>query len=147
MKFSPVGEALTKGFEALRLTPYRDLGGVWTCGWGHVGKDVIPGQPWTLEQAETAFLVDTAGAVAAVNRGVHVPLTQNQFDALVDFAFNVGPHAFSSSSMLKYLNAGASNAAAIALLKWNKVIVGGVVQISAGLSRRRAAENALFLKA
>ncbi len=127
--------------------PYRDLGGVWTVGWGHTGKDVIPGQPWTQDQAETAFLADTGGAVEAVNRFAHVPLTQNQFDALVDFAFNVGVHAFSSSTMLKYLNAGAPVAAATAMLKWNKIVIGGAVQISAGLSRRRAAENALFLKA
>lgn len=150
LSYSPAGEALTKGFEQLRLMPYLDRSGpraVWTVGWGHTGADVIPGQPWNAARAEQAFRADTAEAVAAVSRLVCIHLTQNQFDALVDFTFNVGVEAFALSTLLKLLNSGDYAGAAAQMLLWNKMHIAGVISASAGLTKRRAAENELFLTA
>lgn len=76
-----------------------------------------------------------------VNRVVNVPLTQNQFDALVSLAYNIGPHAFEASTLLKKLNVGDYYAAAEQFLRWDK----SKGQILKGLVKRRAAEKKLFL--
>ena len=84
---------------------------------------------------------DTHFAVAAVNVLVIVPLTQAEFDALVDFTFNLGAGNFRSSTMLKLLHAGNYHAAAGEFEKWDRC---GGVEL-AGLLRRRQAEEAEFL--
>ncbi len=138
--YSKQGLALTEQFEGLRLKAYQDANGVWTIGYGHTGPDVHAGLSITQEQAEALLLQDVASAVAAVNRLVTVPLTQNQFDALVDFVFNVGAENFARSTLLRELNAGNTAGAAAQFLLWKWA--GGVV--SPGLLRRRQAEAALF---
>ena len=140
LKQSPAGEALTKSFEGLRLTSYQDDAGVWTIGWGHT-QGVKPGQTITPEVAESFFLADTHAAVAGVNRLVNTA-TQNQFDALVDFAFNLGVGSLESSTLLKIHNAGDFNSAAGQFGHW--IYAGG--DIEQGLVRRRAAETALYTK-
>jgi lysozyme len=124
----------------LQLTAYQDPVGVWTIGYGHTGADVQPGLTITQEQASDLLLQDVAGAVAAVNRLVTVPLTQNQFDALVDFTFNVGQGNLASSTLLRELNAGNTAGAAAQFLVW--VYAKGVEL--PGLVTRRQAEAALF---
>ena len=94
----------------------------------------------TQQQAELWLATDTHFAVAAVNVLVKVPLTQGEFDALVDFVFNLGAENFRTSTMLKLLNAGQYKAAAAEFDKWDHC--GGVVL--AGLLRRREAEEAEF---
>ncbi|WP_110915636.1 lysozyme [Enterobacter roggenkampii] len=150
MKVGPEGRALIQSFESCKLVAYPDpgTGGVpWTIGWGHTGPEVKPGLVWTQAQADAAFLSDLAVFERDVNSLVKVPLTQNQFDALVSFAYNVGSdidaddiaEGLGDSTLLKKLNAGDYASAADEFLKWRKPLN------LPGILRRRKAERALFL--
>ena len=145
MDISISGIDAIKEHEALRLTKYRDQGGKWTIGYGHlIGPfESFPG-PITEERALTLLVKDLADAESAVNALVSVPITQEQYDALVSLTFNIGAGAFRTSSVLRRLNAGDSSGAAEAFALWNKVNIGGRLMASAGLSARRASEAALF---
>ncbi|HYK35209.1 lysozyme [Alloacidobacterium sp.] len=138
--YSQDGLALTKQFEGCRLTAYQDQVGVWTIGYGHTGKDVVSGLTITQDQADALLARDIAGSSAYVNLVVTMALQQNQFDALVDFVFNLGRTAFGNSTMLKYLNAGNFAGAAGQFVLWDHA--GG--QVVPGLLRRRQAEAAMF---
>lgn len=141
MVLSPTGEKLIKGFESLALVAYQDQGGIWTCGWGHTGKDVVEGTTCDEALAETWFQMDTAAAVAAVNYTVHVPINQTEFDALVSFTFNVGVGNEAHATLITYVNQSNFAAAAAEFPKWDHIK--GVP--NAGLLSRREAEQALFL--
>lgn len=140
MDYSATGRALTEDCEGLRLNAYQDSVGVWTIGYGHTGKDVHPGLTCTQAQADAWLQQDIQGAVHVVNTVVKVPLNQNQFDALVDFVFNLGSGNFQSSTLLKLLNQGNYQGASNEFPKWNHA--GGVVL--GGLTTRRLAEQKLF---
>lgn len=140
LSYSQKGLALTEEFEGLRLTAYQDSVGVWTIGYGHTGADVHAGLTITQQQASDLLMQDVSSAVAAVNRLVTVPLTQNQFDALVDFTFNLGQGNLAKSTLLREVNAGNFAAAAAQFIVWDRA---GGVEV-AGLKRRREAEAALF---
>lgn len=131
-----------KTAEGLRLTAYLDGGGVWTIGYGHTGADVRGGLTIPLSEAERLLTRDLRVAEGHVNDAVKVKLTQNQFDALVSFVYNVGGGAFRSSTLLKLLNAGDYEGAASQLPRWNKDN-GKVVN---GLTNRRHEERDLFLR-
>jgi lysozyme len=139
MEYSKSGLTLTEQFEACRLTAYQDSTGIWTIGFGHT-LGVYPGQVITSDQASQYLLSDVQNAVNHVNSLVTVSLTQGEFDALVDFAFNCGCGAFASSTMLKLLNAGNYTGAAAQFDLWDKA--GG--QVVAGLLRRRESETQEF---
>ncbi len=139
-QYSENGLAMTKSFEGLRLTAYQDVAGVWTVGYGHTGPGVHEGLTITEAEAEVYLRLDMMRAVVFVNHRVTVPITQNQFDALVDFCFNVGVGAFQKSSLLGYVNQGEFAAAAVQFSLWNRAD-GEVLK---GLVRRRAAEAKLF---
>ena len=140
MQYSKTGLALTERFEQCRLTAYWDaLGKVWTIGWGHT-FGVQQGDACTQEQADKWLIEDMWAAQSDVNTHVTVLLTQGQFDALADFAFNLGRGALNNSTLLKDLNAGDYDAAAGEFEKWDHA--GG--QVVAGLLRRRQAEEAEF---
>ena len=139
--YSDAGIALTKGFEGLRLIAYRDCAGVLTVGYGHTGPDVVEGMVIDEADAEALLRKDMQEAVDCVNRAVTAAITQNQFDALVDFCFNVGCGALLSSTLLRKVNAGDSAEAATQFALW--VHAGG--EVVAGLVRRRKEEAALFL--
>ena len=139
--YSDAGIALTKGFEGLRLTAYRDCGGVLTIGYGHTGPDVIEGMTIDEAQAETLLRADVQVAVECVNRAVTAAITQNQFDALVDFCFNVGCGALMNSTLLRKVNAADFAGAAAQFALW--VHAGG--EVVAGLVRRRELEAQMFL--
>ena len=96
MNYGKNGLDLTKGFEKCRLLPYKDGGGVWTNGWGNTHR-VTPGVAITQDQADKDLLANVQDAVDCVNDSVSVKLTQDQFDALVDFTFNAGCGAFKGS--------------------------------------------------
>ena len=138
--YSETGLALTKEFEGLHLTAYADQAGIWTIGYGHSGPGVHAGLTITHDQAEALLAADVARAATAVKRLVTAPLTQNQFDALVDFAFNLGPASLASSTLLSDINAGDLTSAASQFQRWDH-IRGTVVP---GLLRRRQAEAKLF---
>lgn len=133
------GLRMTECFEGDVLTAYQDQRGVWTIGYGHTAG-VHPGQTITQQQAEAFLQQDILAAANCVNESVQVPLTQSQFDALVDFVFNLGPANFRRSTLLKEINAGHFPQAVSQFALWDHC--GGVV--NAGLLRRRKAEAAEF---
>lgn len=141
--YSDSGLALTKSFEGLELTAYQDQGGVWTIGYGHTSRNVGQGMMIDETQAEQLLASDLAGAVAAVNRAVTAAIAQSQFDALVDFAFNLGAANLLTSTLLREVNAESYAAAAAEFPKWDHC-KGIVVP---GLLRRRQAEVAMFQSA
>ena len=138
LTYSAKGLALTQQFEGCRLTAYQDQVGVWTIG--YIRSDVTPGLTITEEQSKTLLAKDVCSAAACVNNVVTVKLSQDEFDALVDFVFNLGAGAFKGSTMLRLLNVGDFEDAAAQFERWSRA--GGV--IVAGLLRRRQAEASLF---
>lgn len=139
MKTSENGIKLIEASEGLRLDAYQDVVGVWTNGYGNT-HNVIPHSTITQQQAESDLLSNIASSEHFVNTVVKVPLTQNQFDALVDFVFNLGTGNFQSSTLLKKINEGDFAGAALEFPKWN--LAGG--RVVAGLVKRRAVEASLF---
>jgi len=142
-KIRQIGSAglnLVKSFEGLKLTAYRCPAGILTIGYGSTGPHVTPGKVITEAQANDLLQDDLDRFEKAVTRLVTVPLTQNQYDALVSFAFNVGISALERSTLLKRVNAKLFDQARAEFSKWNRT--GG--RPLAGLTRRRAAEAALF---
>lgn len=132
--------ALTQQFEGLRLEAYQDTGGVWTIGYGHT-KGVKKGDKCTEAQALAWLMEDMREAEQTVNELVKIPVTQNQFDALVDFVFNLGRKAFRDSTLLRLLNTGDYKSAYNQFARW-KYDNGRVIE---GLVRRRKAEADLFI--
>lgn len=139
MNISEPGLKIIKDFEGLRLQAYLDSGGVPTIGYGHI-KGVKMGDTCTLAQAEAWLREETAGAVAAVNAALKVPVSQNQFDAMVSLAYNIGNEAFRNSTLLRMLNAGDVAGATGQFKRWNK----DNGQVVKGLTNRRLAEELLF---
>lgn len=140
---------LIHSFESLRLQAYRDPGSrdglPITIGWGSTsdlqGRPIKLGDVWTREQADAKFAQDLAAFEAGVNRLLDgAPTTQNQFDALVSFAYNVGLAALGGSSLLRFHKAGDYHAAKNAFASWK--YSGG--KVMPGLVRRRAAEAELY---
>lgn len=146
MKISKTGLDLIKKFEGLRLTAYDDGVGVWTIGYGTIkypnGVRVKRGDKITQAQADEYMANDVSVFERAVNRLVKVPLTQNQYDALVSFTYNLGETNLSTSTLLRKLNTHDYKGAAEQFERWNKA--GG--KVMKGLTRRRIAEKELFLK-
>ncbi len=129
---------LIKEFEGLRLTAYQDSVGVWTIGYGHTGPDVYQGLTITQQRADELLVQDVTSSSSAVNS--HNPpydWTQNQFDALVSFTFNLGAGNLNS---LTANDTRTIEEISNAIPLYNQA--GGVVL--PGLVRRRAAEKALF---
>ena len=139
MKLGERGTEILKYFEGCKLTAYQDSVGVWTIGYGHT-KGVYNGMTITQEEAEQMLLTELEEYEGYIENIVTVPLTQNQFDALVVWIYNLGPTNFKNSTLLKELNAGNYNAAGQEITRWNKA--GG--KVLAGLVKRREAEAELF---
>ena len=146
MHISPSGIDLICNFEGKRLTAYDDGVGVWTIGFGTTvypnGIKVKKGDTCTEAQAKTYMAHDLKKFEATVNKAVTVQLNQNQFDALVSLAYNIGTNAFSKSTLVKKLNANDIRGAADQFDVW--VNAGG--KRMQGLVNRRTVEKALFLK-
>ena len=140
MRINQAGFELIKRFEGEWLTSYLCPAGVWTIGFGHTGSDVRPGMSITHAQAEEMLERDISRFEDGVARAVTVPISGNQFSALVSFAFNVGLGAIRRSTLLRKLNSGDSAGAAHEFLRWDKS--GG--RVLPGLTRRRLAERELF---
>lgn len=138
-----------KRWEGLKLTAYPDPGSKngepWTVGYGHTSDGFMKvqrGLTITLKQAEEALEYDLNETAAKVDELVKVELSDNQFGALVSFAFNVGLAAFAKSTLLRKLNKGDNASVPAELARWNKND-GKVMQ---GLVNRRAAEAGLWAK-
>jgi len=162
-EINDAGIALIKSFEGLgdgnsstiNLEPYLDPVDIWTIGWGHAirdGADFLRGPEnkaranalypggITKVQAETLLRADLLDTCRDVQTAVTVPVNDNQFAALVSFTFNVGIGNLKSSTLLRFVNARRFTDAAGEFGRWNK----SAGQVLAGLTRRRAAEAALF---
>lgn len=142
MNISANGVKLIQQFEGLRLKAYQDAVGVWTIGYGHTGPDVTPGLVISQAQADALLARDLNRFETGVSRLVQVPLNQNQFDALLSFSYNLGLGSLQNSTLLRLLNQRDYAGAASQFPRWNKA--GG--KVLPGLTRRRAAEQALFLQ-
>lgn len=132
---------LIEQFEGCRLVPYLCPAGVWTCGWGSTGPDVVPGQAWTQEYADRRMKADAIKFV----RGVLVlcpSLSGGAHAAIADFAYNLGLGRLRASTLRRRINAGDMASAAIELRKW----VRGGGKVLPGLVTRRAAEAALLVR-
>jgi lysozyme len=145
MRTSQKGIDLIKSSEGLRLTAYPDpaTGSTpWTIGYGST-RGVLKGMTITAEQAERMLLNDIARFEPELDGLVKVPLSQNQWDALMSFVFNLGSANLASSTLLKFLNAGDYARATDQFSRWNKA----AGKEMPGLTKRRAAEQALFMSA
>lgn len=145
MSVSNKGVDLICEFEGKRLVAYDDGVGIWTIGFGTIkypnGVRVKKGDTCTLEQAKEYMRHDLIEFEHTVNSSVKVPLNQNQFDALVSLAYNIGSNAFKSSTLVKKLNAGDHQGATDQFNVW--VNAGG--KRMQGLVNRRDREKLLFL--
>ena len=145
MSVSNKGVDLICEFEGKRLAAYDDGVGVWTIGFGTIkypdGNRVKKGDACTLEQAKEYMRHDLIEFEHTVNSSVKVPLNQNQFDALVSLAYNIGSNAFKSSTLVKKLNTGDYQGAADQFNVW--INAGG--KRMQGLVNRRDREKLLFL--
>lgn len=139
MKTSKKGLDLIKHFEGFRSQAYVCPAGVLTIGYGTT-SGVKRGQVVTEAQATQMLINDVSKFEKTVNTLVTVPLTQDQFDGLVAFVYNVGPGNFKTSTLLRHLNLKMYSDVPAQMLRWNKA----KGQVLNGLTRRRAAEGTLF---
>ncbi len=140
------GYALIRDFEGFESKAYKDTGGVWTIGYGTIkypdGRSVKQGDTCTREQAEQWLKSDCRWVDACLDKYVKATISQNQFDALASFVYNIGESQFRSSTLLAKLNAGDYKVAAANFDRW--IYDNG--KIITGLVNRRAQEKALFVK-
>ena len=138
-----------KELEGCSLTPYQDIGGVWTIGYGHTGRNGIKPLPdeikniesITQDQANDILLKDLSVFENTVTNAVSVPINDNQYSSLVSFAFNVGGNAFRKSTLLKELNNENYDKIPSELLRW--IYTNG--KVVKGLKARRLIESAIWL--
>jgi lysozyme len=145
MKPSKTCIEIVEHFEGFYANAYKCPAGIWTIGIGTIrypnGKPVMDGDVCTRAQAEEYLMHELEEKARGVERFVTVELNQDQFDALVSFAYNVGLGAFEKSTMLGLINIRRFKDAAGEFMRWNK----GGGKVLPGLTRRRSAERALFL--
>lgn len=144
MKMNQLGVDLIKKFEGCRLNAYPDpatKAEPYTIGFGHTGKEVKPDLTWTQSMADFMLNNDVNKIAVSLQPFVKSPVNDNQFSAMVCFAYNVGLSSLKNSTLLKLVNEGKFDKAADEFPKWNKA-AGKVMK---GLVARRAAERELFL--
>ncbi|MDJ0920569.1 MAG: lysozyme [Henriciella sp.] len=147
MRTSQAGLDVIKAFEGFRPSYHELPDGRWIIGYGHVRSNR---EGVRVSQTEAEAILreyDLPPIERLVADTVLAPLNQNEFDALVSFAFNIGARAFLRCDVVTLLNAGNRLSAAAAMDRWRRARIGGRIQIVDALVRRRAAEKALFLKA
>jgi lysozyme len=146
MKLDQKGYDLIKSFEGLKLKPYKCAAGIPTIGYGNTYyennvKVQMNDTPIDKQRAEVLLKINADRFAIKVNNLISKPITQNQFNALVSFAYNVGSGALASSTLLKKVNVNPNDAMiSKEFLKWNKA-GGNAVQ---GLTNRRISESALY---
>ena len=155
MQLSEEGRALLRELEGCEREPYQDAAGLWTCGVGHcLTKDelssgkIVCGDttirwkdgPLTDEEIDRLLSEDASWSEACIEACIRVQLTQNQYDALVIFAYNIGSHAFRESTLCRLLNQGDYAAVPEQMRRWTRA--GG--RVVEGLKRRREREIQLW---
>lgn len=151
MKLGPKGIALIQKWEgyakdigAGRVQAYPDPatgGAPWTIGWGSTGPDIQEGTIWTQAKAKAHFLEHVEQFAAGVARNIGgAATTQDQFDAMVSLAYNVGLANFAGSTLLKKHKAGDHAGAAAEFARWNRA----AGKVMTGLTNRRADEARLY---
>lgn len=146
MRTSDAGLGLIRSFEGFRARAAKLPNGKWIIGYGHTDSARAG---LRISRADADLLLrhhDLRKVEALIAARVLAPLSQNEFDALVSFAFNLGEEAFLGSSVFALLNSGERLQAADAMSAWRKGRVDGEVRVVDALVRRRAAEKALFLE-
>lgn len=145
MQISDRGMKLIMKYEGLRLDAYRDPGdptGPWTIGYGHTGPDVKPRTKWTKEKAAAILAWDLDHVARFLRKSLaNATTTQNQFDALASFTYNLGSGAFHASTLRRRHVEGATKEAANEFNRW----VYNQKRVMPGLVKRRAAERKLYL--
>lgn len=143
MKTSQTGIELIQSFEGLRLAAYLDAVGIPTIGYGTIkinGARVKLGMVCTKEQATSYLQADLEVFEAAINASVHVKITQEMFDALACFTYNLGESNLKSSTLLRLLNEKKYEQVPAQFLRWAKARG----KVLPGLVKRRRAEAELF---
>jgi len=142
---SDMGLRLIKAYEGYRPVDRTLVSGQRVVGYGH---RLMNEEEMVLSKAQAEDLLkdDLAPFIDMINENVHAPLSQSQFDALVSFAYNIGPKAFLKSDMLRALNNGRPLDAANGFDIWRKSEIDGKIYVVDALMRRRTAEKALFLR-
>jgi len=139
-----------KSREGLKLKAYQDSAGIWTIGYGTIlyedGRHVKRGDVITQEQADALLEAEIIKKSLKVNAGIKsAKLSQNQYNALVSFAYNVGTAALLSSTLLKKVVANRNDPTIRdSFMVWNKAHVDGKLVPVAGLTNRRKAEADLY---
>lgn len=150
MKTNRAGIDLIKQFEGLRTTAYVDPVGILTIGYGTTSAagvgTITKGMTITAERAEEMLVDSLPKYEAGVMRALKRSPNENQFSAMVSFAYNVGEGAFAGSSVCKMFNAGNLQGAADAFRLWKYGTVNGKKIVLDGLVKRREAERQLFLR-
>lgn len=146
MRTSASGLELIQSFEGFRPRAARLADGRWLIGFGHTAT----ARPNLQISQRDAVLIlihhDLPPIEDLIAERVLSPLSQNEFDALVSFAFNIGADAFAGSDVVPALNAGDRAKAADAMWAWRLANISGELRVVDALARRRAAEVALFLE-
>jgi len=146
MRTSAEGIALIRSFEGFRPRAARLPGGGWLIGHGHTASARAGLQ---ISERDAVLILrhhDLPPIEQRIAERVLSPLSQNEFDALVSFAFNIGAEAFASCDVVQALNAGDRAEAANAMWSWRLASISGELRVVDALVRRRAAEIALFLR-
>lgn len=142
METSPKGLRLIKQFEGFETKAYQDLGGVWTIGYGHTGSEVHGGQTITPDEAQELLESDLEIFESCVTRAITAPMNQNQFDAFVTLAYNIGCGAFGRSTLVRRFNDNDCSERVVEAWAWWNRVNG---KRTNGLINRRRAEIGLFL--
>jgi lysozyme len=145
MKVNNLGIDLMHYFEGCKLEAYQCSAKVWTIGWGNTfyenGTPVRQGDKITQDRANSLFVFVANKFADEIKKLIKTNLSENQFSALVCFAYNVGTGNLAKSTLLKKVNANPNDATiANEFLRWNKA--GGKELL--GLTRRRTAESKLY---
>lgn len=141
IKHSEKGLALLKRFEGCRLVAYRDGAGIWSIGFGST-ENVYDGMRITMDEALRRLQDHLMPLEVSLEHAIHVPLTQNQQDAIISCAYNLGCRRFQNSNILSAINRGDMQAAAG---HFGEYIHDHSGAVELGLVKRREAERALFL--
>ena len=131
--------ALIPAYEGVRYEPYQDVAGVWTICYGHTGSDIQPGKLYTDAECKALLHDDLTKVRRAVDPMIKVSIDDNTRAAIYSFVYNVGPGAFSRSTMLRKLNAGDISGACEEMKRWT--FAGG--KQWQGLINRRETEKAV----